>query len=241
MLHWRSECITSVVICPPAVFLESAEHWKWIKSVYPHVLVRFFLFATLSARPRVDVQGCTCAITQVSEGPFLDNDVFEPLPPQRSDRLCLEHHLQSIVLVNQAQVSGHRRSSSKDTPRIANGPLLNIVSVHVTESQTGSSNRQQWQEKLCFIGTKPRAGPGSYMGNPPAHGRLMKGRGGGEGVDRTWKDKEKAWERKCERERYGGTERHKTMQDKGVNDIKHWTLKSAERKGKQIKEKDSWV
>lgn len=97
----------------------------------------FFLFATLSARLRVDVQGYTCAITQVSEGPFLDNDVFEPPPlPQRSDRLCPEHHLQSMVLVNQAQVSGHRRSSSKYTPRIANGPLVNIFSVHVTESQT---------------------------------------------------------------------------------------------------------
>lgn len=192
----------------------------------------FFLFATLSARLRVDVQGCTCAITQVSEGPFLDNDVFEP-PPQRSDRLWTEHHLQSVVLVNQAQMSGHRRSFSKNTPRRANGPLVNIVSVHVTESQTGS------RKKLCFIGTKPWAGPGSYMGYPLAHGRLMKGGGGGEGVDRTRKDREKAWERKCERERYGGTERHKTMQDKGVNDIKRWTKKV--RKGKESTEKNSRV
>lgn len=47
------------------------------------------------------VQGCTNSISGVSRGPRLDNDVFKPL--QRSDGLCPEHHLQSIVLVNQAE------------------------------------------------------------------------------------------------------------------------------------------
>lgn len=47
------------------------------------------------------VQGCTNSISGVSRGLRLDNDVFKPL--QRSDGLCPEHHLQSIVLVNQAE------------------------------------------------------------------------------------------------------------------------------------------
>lgn len=45
------------------------------------------------------------SVTTVSGGLSLDNDVFKPL--QRSDGLCPEHHLQSIVLVNQTQLSRH--------------------------------------------------------------------------------------------------------------------------------------
>ena len=68
-----------------------------------------------------EAQHCTHSITTVSGGLSLDNDVFKPL--QRSDGLCPEHHLQSIVLVNQAQLSGHGGSSSKHTVREPHGPL----------------------------------------------------------------------------------------------------------------------
>lgn len=68
-----------------------------------------------------EAQGCTHSITRVSGDLSLDNDVFKPL--QRSDGLCPEHHLQSIVLVNQAQLSGHGGFSSKHTVREPPGPL----------------------------------------------------------------------------------------------------------------------
>lgn len=107
-LRWgKSRC--GVVIFLPAVFLDFAEQWKGVRSAYPCVLLTFF-WCVLPLHQR-----CTHSITEVSGGRSLDNDVFKPL--QRSDGLCPEHHLQSIVLVNQAQLSRHGGSSSKHTLR----------------------------------------------------------------------------------------------------------------------------
>lgn len=49
----------TAVICPPAVFLDFAEHQKGVRSAYPCVLLTFSV-ATLSARLRVK---CTAAHT----------------------------------------------------------------------------------------------------------------------------------------------------------------------------------
>lgn len=111
-----SEKPVSHVIFLPVVFLDFAEPWKRVRSAYPCVPLTFF-FGTLPLHQCVwnEALRCTHSITGVSGGPSLDNDVFKPL--QRSDGLCPEHHLQSIVLVNQARLSRCGRSSFKHIVR----------------------------------------------------------------------------------------------------------------------------
>lgn len=77
------------------------------------------------------------------EVPLQDIDVFKS--PKRSDGLCLEHHLQSIVLVNQAQLSGHEDSPYKHAHREAGMAhcfaktatnILTHTHTHVTHATT---------------------------------------------------------------------------------------------------------
>lgn len=82
---------------------------------------RLFFVATSSVCLGVRNRPAHKVCPESQECASLDNDVFKPL--QRSDGLCPEHHLQSIVLVNQAQLSRHGGSSSKHTAREPHGPL----------------------------------------------------------------------------------------------------------------------
>lgn len=69
------------------------------------------------------------------------------------------------------------------------------------------------------------------MGNPPAHGRLMKGGGGGEGVDRTRRKHERESVKEGDMEEQRDTKLCKIR----VSMTSNTEVKSEGRKGKQSK------
>ncbi len=77
--------------------------WRWLYFANNVTVVACLCFQLCSGRSL--------------EVPLQDNDVFKS--PKRSDGLCPEHHLQSIVLVNQAQLNGHEDSPYKHAHREA--------------------------------------------------------------------------------------------------------------------------
>jgi len=117
----------------------------------------------MSQRLHVCVCVFICVVRRSLEVPLQDNDVFKS--PKRSDGLCPEHHLQSIVLVNQAQLSGHEDSPYKHARReagmahcfakTATNILTHTHTTHATTLKTSVDDKEKKNNSTSAVSGEP--------------------------------------------------------------------------------------